>query len=72
MKTHRIPTRTIAMTGMLSAVSTALMFFNFSRPPLPILLKLAISELPPLIAPTPIGPISAVWLCRDIHSSNLL
>ena len=40
MKTHRIPTRTIAMTGMLSAVSTVLMFFSFSVPLMPSFIKL--------------------------------
>ena len=58
MKTHRIPTRTIAMTGMLSAVSTVLMFFSFSVPLMPSFIKLDFSELPALIAAFSMGPIS--------------
>lgn len=72
MKTHRIPTRTIAMTGMLSAVSTVLMFFSFSVPLMPSFIKLDFSELPALIAAFSMGPISGAVVCLVKNLINML
>ena len=71
MKTHRIPTRTIAMTGMLSAVSTVLMFFSFSVPFMPSFIKMDFSELPALIASFAIGPLSGAAVCLVKNLVNL-
>lgn len=63
MKTHRIPTRTITMTGMLSAVAAVLMFLGFSVPLMPSFIELDFSELPALIAAFSMGPISGAVVC---------
>lgn len=53
----------LAMTGVLSAVATILMFLSFSVPFMPSFLKLDFSEMPALIASFALGPVSGVTVC---------
>ena len=62
-KKNRLNIRKIAMTAMLAAVSTVLMFFSFNVPLMPGFIKMDFSELPALIAAFALGPISGVAVC---------
>ncbi len=53
-------TRLLVGTAMLSAVATALMFFDFSIPVMPSFIKLDVSDLPALIGSFAYGPVSGV------------
>ena len=55
---HKTNSRQIVFIGMMGAVSTVLMIFNFSVPIAPAFLKFDISELPALFAGFFMGPIS--------------
>lgn len=56
--------RTIAITAMLGAVATLLMFFEFPMPFLvPGFVKMDFSDLPALIASFIVSPISGVIVC---------
>src|SRR5659263_701974 len=61
-------TRFIATTGMLSAISAALMFFEFPLPLLPPFLKLDLSDVPVLIGAFILGPLPAlaITLVKDL------
>jgi riboflavin transporter FmnP len=61
-------TRFIATTGMLSAISAALMFFEFPLPFLPPFLKLDLSDVPVLIGAFVLGPLPAlaITLVKDL------
>ena len=60
----KVNVRTLAMTAILGAVATALMFFSFSVPVvLPPFLKMDFSELPALIAAFTMGPVSGAVVC---------
>ena len=63
MKTTKINTRYVAVTAMLSAVATVLMYLEFSVPIMPGFIKLDVSELPALIASFSMGPISGLAVC---------
>lgn len=56
-------TRKIAMTGMLSAIATILMYLEFSVPLVPAFLKFDFSELPALIGSFSMGPVYGVLIC---------
>lgn len=55
--------RWIAMTAMLAAMSSVLMFVELSVPLVPSFIKLDISELPALVASFSMGPISGIIVC---------
>lgn len=57
-------TRKIAVTAILAAMSTALMFLEFPIPALiPGFIKMDFSELPALIASFSMGPLCGVAVC---------
>jgi len=66
-RTHRI-----TITAMLSAISTILMFVDFSIPVMPSFIKLDISELPALLASFSLGPWYGVAVCLIKNLINLL
>lgn len=57
-KSSSINVRTIAFIGMLGALSTVLMMFNFPLPFAPSFLKMDIAELPGLFAGFFLGPVA--------------
>ena len=59
----RTDTRKLTSTAMLAAVSTVLMFFSFSVPFMPSLIKMDLSELPALLASFTFGPMAGVSVC---------
>lgn len=62
-QTERIlSTRKIAMIGMFSAISAALMLFEIPMPFAPGFYKLDFSELPALIAAFAFGPVAGVMI----------
>jgi len=63
--------RYIAVTGMLSALSTILMMVSFSVPFMPSFIKLDFSEMPALIAAFSMGPLSGVAVCFVKNLINL-
>jgi len=65
MKNERkITVRMIALTAMLSAVSTILMYLQFPMPfIIPAFIQMDFSELPALIAAFAYGPIAGVVVC---------
>lgn len=67
-----VKTRFIAVTAILSAMSTALMFLNFSIPIMPSFIKLDFSELPALIASFSMGPLYGVAVCLVKNLVNLI
>ena len=67
-KTHKI-----AVTAILSAVATVLMFLSFPIPFLiPPFIKMDFSELPALLAAFSMGPLSGVMVCLVKNLINLL
>ena len=61
---QRARTHKIAVTAMLSAVATVLMFLEFPIPFLiPSFVELDFSELPALLAAFSLGPVSGVIVC---------
>ena len=67
----KVNVRKIAMTAILSAVATVLMFISFSLPIIPSFIKLDFSELPALIAALSMGPVSGVEVCFIKNLVNL-
>ena len=68
----KVNVRTLAMTAVLGAVATVLMFFSFSIPIiLPSFLAMDFSELPALIAAFTMGPVSGVVVCLIKNLVNL-
>ena len=68
----KVNVRTLAMTAVLGAVATVLMFFSFSIPIiLPSFLAMDFSELPALIAAFTMGPVSGVGVCLIKNLVNL-
>lgn len=65
-------TRNIAVTAILAAMSTALMFLSFPVPLMPGFIKLDFSELPALIASFSMGPLYGVAVCLVKNLVNLL
>ena len=67
-KTHKI-----AVTAILSALATFLMFISFPIPFLiPPFVKMDFSELPALLAAFSMGPVSGVMVCLVKNLINLL
>ena len=62
-QSKRFSARRIAMTGLLAAIATVLMYLEFSVPFMPSFLKFDISELPALIAGFAFGPVEGVLVC---------
>ena len=72
-RTHaRSRTHRLTVAAMLSAVSTVLMFVDFSVPFMPAFIKLDVSELPALLASFSIGPWYGVAVCLVKNVINLL
>ena len=65
-------TRILALGGMLSALSTVLMFFSFNVPLMPSFIKMDFSELPALIGAYALGPLGGVAICLVKNLVNLL
>lgn len=61
MKTS--PTRKIVVTGLLAALSSALMYLNFALPFAPSYLKIDFSDFPALLASFAVGPVSGFAVC---------
>lgn len=62
-QTKKTDIRKITATGMLSAISFALMFMDFSVPFMPSFIKMDLSELPALIGAFAYGPVAGVIIC---------
>lgn len=60
---RRVDTRKLAMTAILGAVASVLMFIGFSVPLMPSFIQLDVSELPALIGAFSMGPLSGVAIC---------
>lgn len=61
---HKITPRSVAMTAMLGALASVLMFFEFPIPVIiPSFIKMDLSELPALIASFSLGPFYGVAVC---------
>ena len=68
----KINVRTLAVTAILGAVATVLMFFSFRIPViLPSFLAMDFSELPALIASFTLGPVSGATVCLIKNVVNL-
>lgn len=63
MRKSTVNTRTIAMTGMLSAIAFILMYLQFNVPLMPSFIAMDFSELPALIGSFALGPIPGVIIC---------
>ena len=73
MKRTKFNIRTIAVTGMLGALATVLMFLEFPIPMLiPPFIKFDFSELPALLAAYAMGPVSGIAVCFIKNVINLL
>lgn len=58
-----ISTRKIVVTGLLAALSSALMYLNFALPFAPSYLKIDFSDFPALLASFSVGPLSGLAVC---------
>lgn len=56
-------TRKIVVTGLLSALSSILMYLNFALPIAPSYLKIDFSDFPALLASFAVGPFSGFTVC---------
>ncbi len=63
--------RKITVTAILAAMSSVLMFINFSIPIMPSFIKVDFSELPALIASFTMGPWYGVLVCLVKNLVNL-
>lgn len=68
---RRTGARNIAVTAMLSALATVLMFVSFGLPILPSYLKLDFSEMPALLASFALGPVYGAVVCLVKNLINL-
>ena len=68
----RLNVRYLTVTAMLSAISFALFFLQFSTPITPSFLKLDISDLPALIGSFAMGPVYGVIICLVKNLLHLL
>lgn len=72
-KTISVNTRKIAVTALLGAAATILMFLSFPLPFLiPPFIKMDFSELPALLAAFSMGPLSGVAVCLIKNLINVL
>ena len=65
-------TRRLVMTALLSALSFALMFFDFSVPLMPSFIKMDLSDLPALIGSFSMGPLYGVIIALVKNLLHLL
>ncbi len=63
--------RKISVTAILAAMSSVLMFINFSIPIMPSFIKVDFSELPALIASFTMGPGYGIIVCLVKNLVNL-
>ena len=63
MSNPRTSARTIAMTGMLSAIAFILMYLQFNVPLMPNFIAMDLSELPALIGSFAMGPVQGIIIC---------
>lgn len=63
MSNPRTSARTIAMTGMLSAIAFILMYLQFNVPLMPNFIAMDLSELPALIGAFAMGPVQGMVIC---------
>ena len=71
-KTTRYSARKIAVTAMLAALSTVLMFLSFPLPMIiPGFIKMDFSELPALVASFVVSPLAGVAVCLVKNLINL-
>lgn len=63
MSNTKSNTRSLAMTGMLSAIAFVLMYLQFNVPLMPSFIAMDLSELPALIGSFALGPVSGVVIC---------
>lgn len=70
-KSRKPNVRKLAMTAMLGATATVLMFISISVPLMPSFIKLDLSELPALIASFSLGPASGIGVCLLKNLLNL-
>ena len=63
MSNPRTSARTVAMTGMLSAIAFILMYLQFNVPLMPSFIAMDLSELPALIGAFAMGPVQGVVIC---------
>ena len=68
---QRISTRKMAMTAVMAAVATVLMFISFKVPFMPSFISLDFSDLPALIASFTLGPLSGMAVCFVKNLVNL-
>ncbi len=68
----RVNIRALAVTAVLGAVASALMFVGVHVPLMPSFLQLDFSELPALIASFSLGPLSGVAVCLIKNLVHLL
>lgn len=61
-------TRVLTYTALMAAISTVVMFFEFTFPPFPPFLKFDLSGLPILLTAFIMGPVQAiiVTLIKDL------
>ncbi len=68
----KVNVRSLAVTAVLGAVASALMFVAFNVPVMPSFIQLDLSELPALIAAFSLGPVSGVCVCLIKNLVHLL
>lgn len=68
----KVNTRKLAVTAILGAAASALMFVAFSVPFMPSFIQVDVSELPALIAAFSMGPLSGVGVCLIKNLVHLL
>lgn len=68
----KVNTRKLAVTAILGASASALMFVAFSVPFMPSFIQVDVSELPALIAAFSMGPLSGVGVCLIKNLVHLL
>ena len=73
MKRTKFNIRTIAVTGMLGALATVLMFLEFPIPMLiPPFIKFDFSELPALLAAYAMGPAGLIYKRKKTQKSAMI
>ena len=68
----KITTRSLAVTGVLTAVAFVLMLIDFPVPLMPSFIKMDLSDLPELIASFALGPLYGVAVCLFKNLFHLL
>lgn len=71
VQSTRFNTRKIAMTAVMAAAASVLMFISFKLPFMPSFISLDFSELPALLAAFTMGPLSGMAVCLVKNLVNL-